>query len=282
MALGIRFDSMISPDTLLHIYEVQGEVDVSASSVPATFVGLWNEEQFAYLFFTAAEDDFVAGILSEAALSVSSRHIIRYGDWQAGVPDKGVIAGGVQFVAGDCGSPPRGALLLDPSVVFGDGDHPTTLSCLREIEKLARSAHIYSLLDLGAGSGILALAAAAMGVRRIVAVDKNRLAARVARRNVELNSLSSVIQVVEGEARSFITNPFDIVAANLPFQVLRELAGLNAVKLHRFWIISGINAAQAEVLEELFIEQGYETLTRRQDRPPWATFTMVNNARRRR
>ncbi len=62
--------------------------------------------------------------------------------------------------------------------------------------------------------------------------------------NVEINSLVSAIEVREGEARLFIDEPFDLVAANLPFQVLRDLVPLRGAGLHRFWIVSGINSSK--------------------------------------
>ncbi len=140
------------------------------------------------------------------------------------------------------------------------------------MEEIIRDELITSVLDLGTGSGILALAAARMGVKRVLAIDRNRLAVRTAIENVKVNSLDKMIRVQEGEVRLFIDQPFDLVTANLPFHVLRELIPLKAAALHRFWIVSGINEQQGETLKELFSEQGYETCRHSAD-PPWVTFT---------
>jgi ribosomal protein L11 methyltransferase len=140
------------------------------------------------------------------------------------------------------------------------------------MEEIIRAELITSMLDLGTGSGILALAAARMGVKRVLAVDKNRLAVRTARENVKVNALDAVIGVQEGEARLFIDQPFDLVTANLPFHVLRELIPLKGSALHRFWIVSGINEQQGETLKELFSDLGYETCRHSVDHP-WVTFT---------
>jgi ribosomal protein L11 methyltransferase len=263
---------MIPPDTLLYIYEIRGDPGDRISNPPASFIGLWNEEGFSYLFFTKPEDEYVNDQICGSGLLLGSRHEMQYGDWQTGIPAQGIKVEGVCFVSPDHPSPPPDAILLDPSVVFGDGSHPTTNSCLRFMEEIIRAETITSMLDLGTGSGILALAAARMGVTRIVAIDKNRLAVRTAIENVKANRLVDVISIEEGEARLFIDQPFDLVAANLPFHVLRELVPLKAASLHRFWIVSGINEQQGETLKELFSEQGYDTCRHSAD-PPWVTFT---------
>ena len=268
---------MISPDALLYIYEIRGEMRDEIFIPPSSFVGLWNEEDFSYLFFTATEDDYVGRLVSSWGGALSSRHEMRYKDWQTGVPPGGVYVGGFIFVSADHPVPPPGSLLLDPSVVFGDGSHPTTVSCLRFTEEIIRKRHVGSMLDLGTGTGILALAAAAMGVERILAVDRNHLAALTAAENVRMNSLSSKVEVVEGEARLFLDRPFDLVAANLPFNILRDLIPLKEVPLHKAWIVSGIDARQGEVLIELFAEQGFQLLEHCAD-PPWVTFAMIKTA----
>jgi len=266
---------MISPDTLLYIYEIRGEIKDDLLAAPSSYVGRWNEEEFSYLFFTAPEDDHVNSLMSAASGVLSSRHEMRYSDWQTGVPAGGLAVGGFVFVSADHPAPPSGSLLLDPSVVFGDGSHPTTISCLRFMEEILRAHSVASMLDLGTGSGILALAAAAGGVDRVLAVDKNHLAALTAKENVRTNSLLSRIKVVEGEARFFIDAAFDLVTANLPFSVLRELIPLKGVPLHKAWIVSGIDARQSEVLIDLFSDQRFELLDRRAD-PPWVTFVAIN------
>lgn len=270
---------MLTPDTHLYIYEIAGEVGKDMSASPSSFVGLWNEEEFSYLFFTAPEDDYVNDLASSVGTSSVSRHEMKYRDWQTGLPPLGITVGRVRFVPADYPSPPHGAILMDPSVVFGDGTHPTTLACLRCLDEIVHRTRPGSMLDLGTGTGILALAAAALGVERVLAVDKNHLAVLTARDNVEANSLASRIEVEEGEARFFIEEPFDLVAANLPFSVLRDLIPQRHTVLHQTWIVSGINAGQAEVLKELFSEQGFTCGTEYVD-SPWVTFvvTLRNDA----
>jgi ribosomal protein L11 methyltransferase len=266
----------IPADATLFVYEVDGDPVAIPTDPPESFIGVWNEEEISYLFFTCSEDNYVDSVIQGAGLTLLSRHEVDYADWQDGLPSAGVVAGGVHFVGVDYPDPSADAILLDPSVVFGDGAHPTTLSCLECLQGLVKKGGVSSLLDLGTGTGILALAGARLGIRRILAVDRNRLAVQTAQANVAANSLSDIIKIEEGEARFFIEKPHDVVAANLPFHVLRELATLRGVTKHKYWIISGISAYQGETLEELFVEQGYMKLDHFDDHP-WVTFTLAHS-----
>jgi ribosomal protein L11 methyltransferase len=262
---------MIPRDTILHVYEVQGEPCDTLPKAPSSFIGLWNEEEFSYLFFSRSEDDYVNTLIAAGILELRSLHTIAYSDWQTGIPAEGISLGGIFFVPTDYPAPPPEAVRLDPSVVFGDGTHPTTVSCLSLLADTVRNHPIRSLLDLGTGTGILALAASRLGVKRIVAVDKNRAAVCTALRNVEVNRFNASVEVMEGDARLFIDTPFDVVTANLPFMVLRDLIPLRYTPLHKFWIVSGINMDQGEVLKELFREQGFDVGEEHFD-APWVTF----------
>jgi ribosomal protein L11 methyltransferase len=86
---------------------------------------------------------------------------------------------------------------LDPGMAFGTGLHQTTAMCLALLEDYVRPGA--TVLDQGTGSGILAIAAARLGARRVIAVDSSEVAVAAARENVARNGLSSVIQVLHGD-----------------------------------------------------------------------------------
>ncbi len=132
------------------------------------------------------------------------------------------------------------------------------------------------MLDLGTGSGILAIAAAALGVERIAAVDKNVLAVQTAEKNVRLNGLSATISVNEGDARSFISERYELAVANLPFEVLQDISEVDRIADIRHWVISGVSEAQGKILEGLFAQQGFQRNMIRYDHP-WVTFAMSND-----
>jgi ribosomal protein L11 methyltransferase len=116
---------------------------------------------------------------------------------------------------------------LDPGMAFGTGLHPTTRLCLAAIEDLAAVGGVREarVLDVGTGSGILAICAALFGAHSIVAVDTDPLAVVTTRQNVALNGLESVIEARQGSVPlAGGTEAFDLVVANLIAGLLMDLA----------------------------------------------------------
>jgi ribosomal protein L11 methyltransferase len=117
----------------------------------------------------------------------------------------------------------RGAIVIDidPGMAFGTGQHPTTAMCLRALEDHVRTGSI--VLDLGCGSGILAIAAAKLGAEQVLALDIDPNAVRAARENAAANSVADVIDVREGTLDA-AGGPFDVVVANISGLTLERLA----------------------------------------------------------
>ncbi|MGA8832498.1 MAG: 50S ribosomal protein L11 methyltransferase [Desulfomonilaceae bacterium] len=262
---------MIDPETNLFIYEVRKDLPELLPNMPGSLIGVWNEEDFSYVFFSEPEDEYIKRLCSDLDLAVSCRHEMKYKDWQEGLPNAGLCISGVTFVPGPKLDQTDKFIVLDPSVVFGDGNHPTTQTCVEFLVEILRTGRIKLVLDLGCGSGILALTAARLGCRKVVAVDKNRLAVQATKRNVSLNKFETIIEIREGEARIFMDDQYDLILANLPFSVLRDIVVLKETSSKKVWIVSGINADQAEILKTLFMEQGF-SITRELATPPWVTF----------
>jgi len=110
-------------------------------------------------------------------------------------------------------------LVLDPGMAFGTGLHPTTRQCLEAVGRLELAGR--AVLDVGTGSGILAIAAARKGAARVVAVDSDPLAVRAAVDNVQRNDVR--VEVREGSAQD-VEGAFDLVLANLVADVIVRLA----------------------------------------------------------
>ncbi len=139
--------------------------------------------------------------------------------------------------------PPESAQLsftLDAGVVFGNGTHPTTRDCLLAIEMACGVENIETMLDLGTGTGVLALGAARLGVRKIAAVDYNLLAARTARRNVQLNNLTGTIVVVNGRAQDFTGRPTDLMVANIHYDVMKSIVDSEGFLRQKLFVLSGL------------------------------------------
>ena len=116
----------------------------------------------------------------------------------------------------------QSVILLDPGLSFGTGQHATTHFCLTQVVSL-RTAHGQSLLDLGCGSGILALAGAKMGYRPVEAWDYDPEAVRIAGENAQLNHLEADVKPKVTDVVELPLHPkqrFDVVCANLIYDLL--------------------------------------------------------------
>jgi ribosomal protein L11 methyltransferase len=143
-------------------------------------------------------------------------------------------------------------IVIDPAMAFGTGHHETTRSCLVLMEKCEGKRKKDAFLDLGTGTGILAIAASKLGYRSVVAVDTDPLATDAARMNVSINEVPDVV-VREGSLPE-TGETYDVIAANLISGVLVRLAGGISARLNPggVAILSGILADQeTEVIEAM-------------------------------
>ena len=110
---------------------------------------------------------------------------------------------------------------IDPGPAFGTGQHPTTRMCLEALEKISLPES-WSMLDVGTGSGILAVYGAKLGAGPVVAIDSDPEAIRWARKNIELNGLTGKIELSSGSLEK-IRARFSVVVANLTLNTIKEL-----------------------------------------------------------
>ncbi len=146
--------------------------------------------------------------------------------------------------------PDRVAVTLEPGMAFGTGMHPSTRLALRAAERYA--AHASRVLDIGTGSGILAIAALKLGASRAVGVDIDELAIRVARENARRNGVADRLTLLVGSLDALAQAPFqqgELVFANILAPVLLELLdqGLaEHVAPGGYLALSGMLAEQGE------------------------------------
>jgi ribosomal protein L11 methyltransferase len=109
----------------------------------------------------------------------------------------------------------RLALVIEPGRAFGTGHHPSTAGCLEALEALMATAPPAAAIDLGTGSGILAIAAARLGVARVLAVDEDPDALAAAGANAALNGVADRIRCLRADAGGLTAAPVALVLANL-------------------------------------------------------------------
>ena len=159
---------------------------------------------------------------------------------------------------------------IDPGMAFGTGTHETTALCIELIERYYQGG---SLLDIGTGSGILAIAAALLGAKPVTAIDIDPDAVRVARENVALNRLEDAITLEQGDLLKGVRGIYDFAAANILAPVICMLAGplLGYLKPGGCFVCSGIIREREEDVHEALTAAGYEILARTH-RGDWCAF----------
>jgi ribosomal protein L11 methyltransferase len=259
----------------LHIYYLKGRVAYDPVMEDPSFIGNWQEEGDAFLFFMRPAEDLVHGILGrQSHLILVDQYEMPYEQWQGAKP--------APFRAGDlrvvppwhAGTQPDNGdtIILDPGVVFGAGNHPTTSDCLTAIQLAFRYQSVRQVMDLGTGTGLLALAAARLGASRVLAVDLNGLAATTALRNVRVNDMAAAVLVVQGDAKNFMDLSCDLMISNIHYEIMRELVAAPGFRDQRQFILSGLLRSQAREIEHRLL-QGRARILRKWDRDGiWHTY----------
>lgn len=149
---------------------------------------------------------------------------------------------------------------LDPGMAFGTGTHETTTMCMRELEKYVTEDS--KVFDIGCGSGILAIAAAKLGAKDVIAVDLDEVAVKVAAENVAHNHVQDSVQVLHGNLIDVVSDKADIVVANIIADIIKILARdvHSCMKEDAVFISSGIIHAKVDEVKESLIENGFEII----------------------
>ncbi|MDO9526681.1 MAG: 50S ribosomal protein L11 methyltransferase [Gemmobacter sp.] len=207
-------------------------------------------------------------------------------DWVAKVRrDLAPVVAGRFFLYGshDADKVPEGVvpLQIEATVAFGTGHHGTTLGCLRALDRLdAAGVRAQNVIDVGCGTGVLALAAAKIWDRPVLASDIDEVAVEVAQANADINGMTGRITCLEaaGFAHPQIkaAAPFDLIFANILKGPLVELAPDMAAHCTAGGrlILSGLLVLQAESIIAAYVAQGF-TLAEREDIGEWATLVLV-------
>jgi len=156
-------------------------------------------------------------------------------------------------------------MIIDPAMAFGTGHHETTRSCLVLLEKYAKTGGNTSFLDLGTGTGILAIAASKLGYQHVVGIDTDPLSIEAAGENIKINEVPDI--EVRGGSLTEAEGSYDVIAANILSGVLVVLApALSAhVNPGGIAILSGILIGQEDEVIEAMKQTGLELIEKYPD-----------------
>lgn len=180
-------------------------------------------------------------------------------------------------------APHRLPLVIGPGVSFGSGRHPTTRLALRALEHswslicMGRAVPGGAVIDIGTGSGILAIAAARLGATTVMALDWDPCARSEAIHNIALNHGLPAITVSNRPLES-LQNRFDLVIANLRLPTLAQLADWIALHLNPGGcvVVSGVKTEELSCLVTIYGKYGFEPTWQRQD-AGWAACVLKRN-----
>ncbi|MCK8487909.1 50S ribosomal protein L11 methyltransferase [Paenibacillus sp. MBLB2552] len=170
---------------------------------------------------------------------------------------------------------------LDPGMAFGTGTHPTTSLCLRTLESIIQDGD--EVIDVGTGSGILAIGACRLGASKVLALDLDPVAVSSATENTRLNGLENQIQVVESDLLSVLKGegsadvqvklPVRVVVANILAEIILLFIEdvYQALESGGYYIASGIYKNKEQAVQEALIAAGFE-LERTARDEDWVAF----------
>lgn len=244
--------SQYKPYKDLYIYEIEGNVPHPRSVFPEDLLGHWSEGNVSYLFFAARKKEEVEAYLNNyPALSFRSETVIDYKDWEAGKELKPFKTGPLYISPiWDEEQKEDNAIHIkvDPLLAFGSGSHATTKQCLEALCFVYQEDRPQRVLDLGCGTGILAVAAAKLGATAVLAVDYSSLAVETAERNCHINEVVDIVQVREGEAVEYLAWDAHLLLANIRYYVIEELMESHHFKGKGWYVLSGLLRSEAETL----------------------------------
>ncbi len=156
-------------------------------------------------------------------------------------------------------------IVMDPKLAFGTGTHETTQLMMQALETVVRGGE--SMIDVGTGSGVLAVAARQLGVGPILATDIDDMAVAVAKENLVLNPVAADIPVVASDLLADVTvAPVDLIVANILADVIARLIPqtIPLLKPNGYFLVSGIYDAIAPEIEQQLVSHGYHVVQKAQ------------------
>ncbi|MCF8114041.1 MAG: 50S ribosomal protein L11 methyltransferase [Desulfotignum sp.] len=267
---------MRNPYQNLVVYYFEGIIDPpGAVTSDPRFLGNWQEADTAFVFFCEPVPDVAQQM---AARHPGARLVdvyeMTFEQWHG---DSIVPYGVAGFYVHPpwekrSGDPDRRHIILDPGVVFGTGRHQTTHDCLELIYQVCSEKKIQTVLDIGTGTGLLALGAAAMGCCRVLACDFNLLAAQTARKNIVRNRCEDRVLAFQARGETMMDLACDLLVANIHYDIMQHLIAHPALMAKKYLILSGLLPSQARKVKKVLENRQVHILDHRCPDGIWNTF----------
>lgn len=170
----------------------------------------------------------------------------------------------------------RHVITIEPGMAFGTGTHATTRGCMEFIEKVGGSLRgaAFQALDVGTGSGILAIALVKSGAKKVYALDNDPVALKVARENLRCNGVDKCVRLSDAKITRIKTK-FSLLVANLTAETILELSGALQSKVAPggFMILSGILNPKANDVVRRFTLGGFRLAACKREKE-WVTLLL--------
>jgi len=240
--------------------------------------GIWRIDAFPT---TDEEDAGLLDVLAGYPLKVV-REQLADADWLAmalsGLPP---VRAGRFFVYGmhDRGRLPASTvnLRIEAGAAFGTGHHGTTVGCLLAYDRLIKARKFNKVLDVGAGTGLLAIAAARTGSKIAVGTDIDKPSVRISKENAKVNRANARFVHASGLSNRLVADnaPYDLVFANILARPLVSLAQdiKNALVPGGTVILSGLLRTQERMVKAAYVSRGFKVVNRIH-RDAWAALVL--------
>ena len=244
---------MLDPEQPLYVYELKGGVPLAYLDLDG-LLGVWPEAEYTYLFFTVPADAELESFLRDhSGFQLTRRYQMPYGHWQQLAAQEPIIVDRFRIITRPQQihlSKQEILLRIDSGVIFGSGLHPTTRGCLRALSVVFSETIPSTVLDLGTGSGILAIAAAKLGAERVEALDLNPMAISTAASNCRRNEVESTVRLRRADARESLPDA-ELLCVNIHFDFLQDFLKSPDLFRYQWTIIGGFLKEKLAVVREL-------------------------------
>jgi len=274
-----KTDKSVNPYEHLVIYNFDGIFRFDATELDTNaFLGEWREEDTSFLFFSNTADDEIDQMLTDnPGVSLAGRYEMTGEQWHGEKIEPYCVDSLLV-------SPPWNRkrpedkditqVVLDPGVVFGTGRHQTTEDCLTLMQRVCKKESIKSVLDIGTGTGLLAVGAAALGCDRVLACDFNYLAVKTALNNVRLNQFENRILAFQAKGEETLVRPNDLLIANIHYDVMQHLIHADEFYKNKWLILSGVLNSETKKILNVLTDKPVRIVERRCPDGIWNTLLL--------